>query len=148
MRILIQRVSKAKVTIDHSLHSEIGLGLLVLVGVENEDTQKDEDWLVKKVTQMRIFEDDDGRMNRSIVDVQGELLIVSQFTLHANTKKGNRPSFIKAARPEIAEPAYKRFIEKCSEFVPCKSGIFGAEMNIDLQNHGPVTIWLDSKLRE
>ncbi|MGB0849886.1 MAG: D-aminoacyl-tRNA deacylase [Bacteroidia bacterium] len=148
MRVLLQRVSEASVAIDNKVHASIGKGLLVLVGVESDDSEDDEDWLVKKITQMRIFEDENGKMNRSLVDLNEELLVISQFTLHASTKKGNRPSFIKAARPEQAIPAYERFIKKCSEHVSTKSGVFGADMNIVLQNYGPVSIWLDSKQRE
>lgn len=148
MRVLLQRVSEASVVIHKNVHASIGKGLLVLVGVESGDSADDEDWLVKKITQMRIFEDENGKMNRSLIDLEGQLLIISQFTLHASTKKGNRPSFIKAARPEIAVPIYESFIKKCSEHVETKSGVFGADMSINLQNYGPVTIWLDSKQKE
>ena len=148
MRVLLQRVSSASVEIDGLIHSEIKKGLLLLVGIEVNDSDDDVDWLVKKITQMRIFEDEDGKMNNSVLDIKGALLIVSQFTLHASTKKGNRPSFIKASSPEIAVPVYEMFIEKCKILLPSESGVFGADMNVKLQNSGPVTIWLDSKQKE
>ncbi len=148
MRALLQRVSEANVSIDKAIHSSINEGLLILIGIENEDSEEDVGWLVKKISQMRIFEDEEGKMNNSILDISGEILVVSQFTLHANTKKGNRPSFIKAARPEKAILLYEIFIESCQNILHTKSGIFGAEMKVALINDGPVTIWLDSKNKE
>lgn len=150
MRIIIQRVSEASVSIDQQTVGKIDRGFLVLLGIVNEDTQEDIDWLVGKITKMRIFPDDEGKMNRCIHDIDGELLIVSQFTLHANTRKGNRPSFIKAARPETAIPLYESFIDKASAAMgkPCASGEFGADMKVSLVNDGPVTIMVDSHLRE
>ncbi|GAB5418266.1 MAG: D-aminoacyl-tRNA deacylase [Crocinitomicaceae bacterium] len=146
MRVLIQRVSEASVTIEGTVHSTIGQGLLLLVGIEHEDTSEDIDWLVKKITQMRIFSDDDGKMNLSVQDVNGSLLVISQFTLHASTKKGNRPSYIKAARPEIAIPLYEQFLTTLSDQnLKIASGKFGANMKVALVNDGPVTIWLDSR---
>ena len=148
MRALIQRVTDASVTIDQSVYSQISKGLLILVGIESADTQEDIEWMVKKITLMRIFEDQDEKMNNSILDIQGELLVVSQFTLHAGTKKGNRPSFIKAAHPDLAIPLYKKFVNECASTVTTKTGLFGANMKVALVNDGPVTIWLDSKNRE
>ena len=148
MRALIQRVSEASVTIDGEVYSAIGCGLLVLLGIEADDSQEDIDWLVKKISLMRIFEDADGKMNNSVMDVKGSMLVVSQFTLHASTKKGNRPSFINAARPETAIPLYERFIADCKELLPVDTGQFGADMKVALVNDGPVTIWLDSKNKE
>lgn len=150
MRLVIQRVSKATVTIDHSISSSIKNGLLVLIGIEEGDDQKDADWLVKKAMNMRIFADSEGKMNLSVKDINGEVLVVSQFTLHASTQKGNRPSFIKAARPETAIPLYKSFINKVSTETgkECKTGVFGADMKVELINDGPVTIVMDSKNRD
>jgi len=149
MRVLIQRVSQASVTIDENIVGRIELGLLLLLGIEAEDNQEDVEWLIRKIVQMRIFSDDEGKMNLSLQDVNGSVLVVSQFTLHASTKKGNRPSYIKAARPEIAIPLYERFIETIKEAtIPVESGEFGADMKVGLINDGPVTIWLDSKNRE
>ena len=149
MRVLIQRVSEASVTIDGSVKGEIGKGLLLLLGIETEDNQEDIEWLVRKIVQMRIFGDEEGKMNNSILDVNGSILVISQFTLHASTKKGNRPSYIKAARPETAIPLYERFLETLeAENIPVASGEFGADMKVALINDGPVTIWIDSKNRE
>lgn len=150
MRVLIQRVKNASVTIEEEIHSEISQGLLVLLGIEEEDTQEDIDWLTRKISRLRIFSDENDAMNLSVQDVDGECLLVSQFTLHANTKKGNRPSFIKAARPETAIPLYERFISQLESEVgkEVKTGSFGAMMDIALVNDGPVTIWIDSKNRE
>ncbi len=148
MRALIQRVTEASVTIDQSVYSQISKGLLILLGIESADTQEDIDWVVKKITLMRIFEDQNKKMNNSVLDVQGELLVVSQFTLHASTKKGNRPSFIKAAHPDVAISLYGKFVNECASAVTTKTGIFGANMKVALVNDGPVTIWLDSKNRE
>lgn len=150
MRVLIQRASEASVKIDGQIHGEIQGGLVVLLGIEAEDTHEDIDWLVRKITSLRIFSDEDGKMNVSIADLKGEFLVISQFTLHASTKKGNRPSYIKAARPEIAIPLYEKFIEELKNHSELKvaKGIFGADMKVSLINDGPVTIWIDSKNRE
>ena len=150
MRLVIQRVSKASVTIDNSVFSSINNGLMVLVGIEEGDDQKDADWIVQKLANMRIFSDAEGKMNLSVKDINGEVLVVSQFTLHASTQKGNRPSFIKAARPETAIPLYKSFINKVSTETgkECKTGVFGADMKVELINDGPVTIVMDSKSKE
>jgi D-tyrosyl-tRNA(Tyr) deacylase len=148
MRALIQRVTQAKVEIIGESESEIGQGLVMLLSIEDEDSQEDITWLVQKISKMRIFSDASGKMNASILDLQRELLIVSQFTLHASTKKGNRPSFIKAARPEIAIPIYEKFVAQCEEILLVKTGRFGTDMRVSLVNDGPVTIWLDSKTRE
>lgn len=150
MRIVIQRVTSASVTIDGELKSSVGEGMMILVGVETEDTSDDAEWLVKKVLNLRIFDDENGVMNRSILDAGGEILVVSQFTLHASTKKGNRPSYIHAARPEIAVPLYRKFIDLLNASLPkpCGEGVFGADMQVALVNNGPVTIIIDSKLKE
>jgi len=150
MRAIIQRVSEASVSINGKMSGNIGRGFLVLLGIVDGDGQEEVDWLVGKITRMRIFADDDGKMNRSLKEVDGELLVVSQFTLHASTKKGNRPSFIKAARPETAIPLYEAFIksaEKETGKAPA-SGEFGADMQVSLVNDGPVTIMIDSQLKE
>jgi len=148
MRLVIQRVSEASVTIDGTLHGAVGKGLLVLLGIEEADGPEDAEWLIQKLINLRIFSDEEGKMNCSLTDVSGALLIVSQFTLHASTKKGNRPSFIKAARPEQAVPLYEAFIASCRKFVPVETGVFGADMKVALVNDGPVTITMDSKNRE
>ncbi|MFJ1430462.1 D-aminoacyl-tRNA deacylase [Capnocytophaga canimorsus] len=150
MRVVIQRVSKARVTVESEKISEIGQGLLVLVGIENDDNEEDVRWLSQKITQMRIFDDENGVMNRCVKDIDGEILTVSQFTLHASTKKGNRPSYIKAAKPEIAVPLYEKFLLQLEVDLGKKvqKGIFGADMKIDLCNDGPVTILMDSKNKE
>ena len=150
MRAVIQRVSSASVTIDGQVKSSIGKGLLVLLGVGYEDGQEDIDWLVKKISGLRIFDDDDGVMNRGVVDVGGEALVVSQFTLMASTKKGNRPSYIHAAGHEIAVPLYESFCVALSEAVgkPVGTGEFGADMKVALVNDGPVTICIDTKNKE
>ena len=150
MRVVIQRVSKASVTINKAVFSSINNGLMVLVGIEDGDDQKDADWIVQKLANMRIFSDAEGKMNLSVKDINGEILVVSQFTLHASTQKGNRPSFIKAARPETAIPLYKSFINKVSTETgkECKTGVFGADMKVELINDGPVTIVMDSKNKE
>ena len=145
MRVVLQRVSQCSVVIEGEQVAAIGCGLLVLLGVEDGDTGEDIDWLVGKIAKMRIFADPNGSMNLSIEDVSGEILIVSQFTLHASTRKGNRPSFIRAARPEWAIPLYEDFI---SRFPGAKHGIFGADMKVALVNDGPVTIIMDSKIRD
>ena len=150
MRGLIQRVVSASVLIDGEIVSEIGSGLLVLVGIEAADTNEDSGWLAVKIACLRIFDDENGVMNKSVVEVVGEALVVSQFTLHALTKKGNRPSYIKAARPEVAIPLYEQFVADIQVAVgrPVKTGSFGANMQISLINDGPVTIWIDTKNRE
>ncbi len=150
MRAVIQRVSSASVTIDGQVKSSIGKGLLILLGVGYEDGQEDIDWLVKKISGLRIFDDEDGVMNRSVVDVGGEALVVSQFTLMASTKKGNRPSYIHAAGHEIAVPLYESFCTALSEAVgkPVGTGEFGADMKVALVNDGPVTICIDTKNKE
>ena len=150
MRILIQRVKKASVTIEGKLISLINNGLLLFIGITEDDTQEDIQWLTKKVANIRLFDDENGVMNLSVMDIDGEILAVSQFTLMASTKKGNRPSYIKAAKPEISVPLYEQF---CSEMElavnkPIKRGVFGADMKVELLNDGPVTIFIDSKNRE
>lgn len=150
MRVVLQRVSSASVTVDDKIVGAIQKGLLVLVGIEDADTQEDIDWLVGKITQLRIFGDANGIMNLSVEEVNGDVLVVSQFTLHAATKKGNRPSYIKAAKPEVAIPIYEKFVttleHKLGKKVP--TGIFGADMKVALLNDGPVTIVIDSKNKE
>lgn len=148
MRVLIQRVSEASVKIEGKVKSKISQGLLILLGIEQADSEEDISWLVKKISQMRIFEDTEGKMNKSVLNVEGSLLVVSQFTLHASTKKGNRPSFINAARPEVAIPLYEKFVSECESLLPTTTGEFGADMKVALVNDGPVTIWLDSKNKE
>lgn len=150
MRTVIQRVTNASVTVEAKVVSEIQKGLLVFVGIEEADTQEDLDWLVTKITQLRIFNDENEVMNLSVQDIDGDVLVVSQFTLHAATKKGNRPSYIKAAKPDFAIPMYERFVKalesKLGKKVP--TGIFGADMKVLLLNDGPVTIQMDSKNKE
>lgn len=150
MRVVIQRVSEASVTIDGKVKSAIENGLLILLGIEHEDEQDDITWLCKKIVQLRIFGDEEGKMNRSVLDIDGDVLVISQFTLHASTKKGNRPSYIKAARPEVAIPLYERFLDQLSLSLgkAVGSGEFGADMKVRLLNDGPVTIWIDSRNRE
>jgi D-tyrosyl-tRNA(Tyr) deacylase len=150
MRIVIQKVSRASIKVNEQIKSSIGNGLLILLGIENEDTQNDIDWLIKKITQLRIFNDDNGIMNLSLVDVNGEALVVSQFTLHANTKKGNRPSYIRASKPDFAIPMYEKFVETLSGSLNKKvgTGEFGAHMDVELINDGPVTIIIDSKQKD
>ena len=150
MRLVLQRVSSASVTVDDTITGQIGTGLMILAGIEHEDTLEDATWLVQKLTQMRIFGDAEGKMNLSVKDIGGELLVVSQFTLHASTKKGNRPSFIRAARPETAIPLYEQFLALLETEMskPVARGIFGADMQISLTNDGPVTLWIDSASRE
>jgi D-tyrosyl-tRNA(Tyr) deacylase len=150
MRVIIQRVTEASVTIEGVVKSQIGEGLLILVGIEDADNQEDIDWLCAKIANLRIFGDDEGQMNRSIMDVDGELLVVSQFTLFASTKKGNRPSYIRSAKPDISIPIYENFVKKLSfaALRPVKTGAFGADMKVRLLNDGPVTIAIDSKNRE
>ncbi len=148
MRALIQRVSEASVVIGGRTKGKIDTGLLILLGIEEDDAKDDIDWLVAKITNMRIFSDTEGKMNLSVQDVNGAALVVSQFTLHASTKKGNRPSFIRAARPEQAIPLYESFKRELAQNIPVESGEFGADMKVSLINDGPVTIWIDSKNRE
>lgn len=150
MRVVIQRVSEAAVRINGSEHARIGAGLLVLLGIEAGDAESDLEWLCGKLARLRIFPDADGVMNLDITQVHGELLLVSQFTLHASTVKGNRPSYIRAARPEEAVPLYLRMKQRLTELIgrPIKSGEFGADMKVALVNDGPVTIIMDSRLRE
>ena len=150
MRVVLQRVSEASVTIDQKIKGKIGLGILILLGIEEEDSNQDIEWLIQKITQLRIFSDENGKMNLSIQEKKGEFLVISQFTLHASTKKGNRPSYIKAARPETAIPLYERFIMelKAVSALKVEEGIFGADMKVSLINDGPVTILIDSKNRE
>ena len=147
MRIVIQRVNEASVTINGIVHSKIGPGLMVLVGFENTDTEKIIDWLCHKIVNMRIFSDAEGKMNLSVLDVGGEILAVSQFTLHASTRKGNRPSFIRAAPPSTSEPLYDTFVKRLGELLgkPVATGIFGADMKVALVNDGPVTIVMDTE---
>lgn len=150
MRALLQRVSSASVTIDDKVSGEIGPGLLVLLGIEEADETEDIDWLCNKITNMRIFSDEDGKMNHSVMDVDGGLLVVSQFTLFASTKKGNRPGFTRSAKPPISIPLYEQFVKQLS-FTALRqvaTGEFGADMQVALVNDGPVTIWVDSKARE
>ena len=150
MRLVIQRVSRASVTIGGVLKSEIGKGLMILLGVEDADSQEDVEWLCQKVTKLRIFEDENEAMNLDINQIGGEFLVVSQFTLHAMTKKGNRPSFIRAARPEHAIPLYESFLKRLAEIsgLPVRCGEFGANMQVELINDGPVTILIDSQNKE
>lgn len=150
MRVVIQRVSKASVTIEGKMVAQIGHGLLILLGIEEADTQNDIDWLVSKIVKLRIFSDEAGNMNLSVMDTNGDVIVVSQFTLHASTKKGNRPSFIRAAKPEQAIPLYEKFISDFEKELgkPVGTGEFGAMMDVALLNDGPVTIIIDSKNKE
>ena len=150
MRTVIQRVQHASVTINGTVKSSIGKGYLLLLGVEDSDTSEDVDWLVRKVAALRVFDDENGVMNRSIIDVQGEALVVSQFTLYASYKKGNRPSWFRAASHEISVPLYEEFCSKLSEALgkPVGTGEFGADMKVELLNDGPVTICMDTKNKE
>lgn len=150
MRVLIQRVKNASVTIDGEIFSSIGKGLLVFVGICEEDNREDIEWLTKKISNIRLFDDENGVMNLSVGDIDGEVLVVSQFTLMASTRKGNRPSYIKAAKPEISVPLYEEFCTEMELAVNkrVKRGVFGADMKIALLNDGPVTIFIDSKNRE
>jgi len=147
LRIVIQRVTEASVTVDEKITGRIATGLLVLVGIEEVDTQQDIEWLSGKLVNLRIFEDEQGVMNKSVLDIEGEVLIVSQFTLHASTKKGNRPSYIRAAKPDFAIPMYEKFIARVEQDLNKKvqTGIFGADMKVALLNDGPVTICIDSQ---
>ena len=147
MRALLQRVSQASVNIHDNINGSIEQGLVILLGIEEADTQEDINWLCKKVSQLRIFNDNEGKMNLSITDINGSYLVISQFTLHAQTKKGTRPSYTRAAHPNIAEPLYHTFIKTLQDYslTPIQTGIFGADMKVQLINDGPVTIFLDSK---
>lgn len=146
MRVVVQRVKHAIVTINGTVNGKINNGFLVLLGIQSTDSEQDVDYLVKKVTNLRIFSDENDKMNLSLKDVNGELLIVSQFTLYANCKEGNRPSFVEAAKPDIAIPLYEYFVSECKKIIPVvETGIFGADMKVDLLNDGPVTIIMDSK---
>jgi len=147
MRIVLQRVSQASVTVDSKIVADIQKGLLVLIGIEDLDTQEDIDWLVGKIIKMRIFGDENDVMNCSVQDIDGDIIVVSQFTLHASTKKGNRPSYIKASKPEFAIPMYENFVKSLEKEFNKKvqTGIFGADMKVSLLNDGPVTILIDSK---
>ena len=150
MRAVIQRVSNASVTIDNKIYSQITNGLLVLVGIEDADTAEDSEWLSGKIVNLRVFNDDNGVMNVSVKDINGDILAVSQFTLHASTKKGNRPSYIKASKPEFSIPMYEKFIQQLSNDLgkTIGTGVFGADMKVELLNDGPVTIVIDTKNRE
>lgn len=150
MRLLIQRVTEASVIVENKIISSIKEGLLIFVGIINEDTKDDIEYLVKKAVNLRIFDDENGVMNKSVVEIGGEILVVSQFTLHASTKKGNRPSYIRAAKPDISIPLYEEFCNSLSKQLnkEVQTGEFGADMKVQLINDGPVTIWIDSKNRE
>ena len=150
MRVVIQRVSEASVTIDNIIKGAIGSGYMILLGIRAEDTLEDIDWLTSKICGLRVFSDSEGLMNKSIMDQHGDILLISQFTLYASTKKGNRPSFINAAKPDIAIPLYEEFVNMLSQKLgkAVKTGEFGADMKVSLVNDGPVTITIDSKNRE
>jgi D-tyrosyl-tRNA(Tyr) deacylase len=150
MRVVVQRVSKASVTVENEVVGKIDEGLMILVGIENEDSKEDADWLSKKICNLRIFDDEDGVMNKSLLDVKGNILTVSQFTLHAKTKKGNRPSYIAAAKPDISVPLYEYFVDKLKSesAANVETGKFGAHMEVALVNDGPVTILIDTKNKE
>ncbi len=150
MRAIIQRVSRASVQIDGKIHNKIDRGILLLLGIMDDDNQEDIIWLTRKISMMRIFNDENYVMNKSLIDINGQILIISQFTLHASTKKGNRPSYLKASKPEIAIPIYENFLHtfETETGIDTKSGVFGADMKVDLLNDGPVTIFIDSKMKE
>lgn len=150
MKVVLQRVKKASVSIENQIYSRIDAGLLILLGITEEDGIEDIKWMTNKILNMRIFSDSEGKMNYSILDVEGSLLVVSQFTLYASTKKGNRPSFIYAAKPDVAIPLYDEFINHCKDVsnLNIQTGSFGADMKVELLNDGPVTIIIDSKTRE
>ena len=150
MRAVIQRVTKASVTIESKIHSQIGNGLLVLLGIEDADATEDIEWLSGKIVNLRIFNDEKGVMNVSVKEIAGDIIVVSQFTLHASTKKGNRPSYIKASKPEFAIPVYEKFLKQLDNDLgkPVYTGIFGADMKLELLNDGPVTIVIDTKNKE
>lgn len=150
MRAVIQRVSRASVTIEGNVHSRIGMGLLVLAGIEDADTGEDIEWLSGKIVNLRIFDDANGVMNESVKDKGGDIIVVSQFTLHASTKKGNRPSYIRASKPDVAIPLYEKLVARLSADLgkPVGTGIFGADMKVELLNDGPVTIVIDTQNKE
>jgi D-tyrosyl-tRNA(Tyr) deacylase len=150
MKIVLQRVSSASVTVENKIVADIQKGLLILVGIEDADTKEDIDWLVGKITKIRIFDDENHVMNLSVQDIDGDIIVVSQFTLHASTKKGNRPSYIKAAKPDIAIPLYENFVQQLEKELGkiIQTGVFGADMKVSLINDGPVSIIIDSKNRE
>lgn len=150
MRVVIQRVSRASVTVDNNIISSIEKGLLVLLGIEDADGKEDLEWLSKKIVNLRIFNDEDGVMNRSLLEEDGNIIVVSQFTLHALTKKGNRPSYIKASKPEVAIPLYEDFVRRLEQDLSKNvgTGVFGADMKVELLNDGPVTIMIDTKNKE
>ena len=150
MRAVIQKVKYAKLIIDSEIYSQIGEGLMVLLGIEDADTKEDIEWLADKIRKLRIFEDENGVMNLSVEDVKGEMMIVSQFTLHASTKKGNRPTYIRASKPEFSKPMYESFVARTREVFAGKvaTGVFGADMKIELVNNGPTTIIIDTKNKE
>lgn len=150
MRIVLQRVSHAEVMVEGESVGRIGKGIMLLLGIESDDNESDINWLSQKIVNMRIFDDENGVMNLSLKDINGEVLVVSQFTLHASTKKGNRPSYIRAARPEFAEPMYQKFKSEISTLIgrEVASGVFGADMKCELVNEGPVTIIIDTKVKE
>ncbi len=150
MRAIIQRVSEASVTIEGKLKAKMGIGLLILLGIEDADAEEDIGWLTKKIAQLRIFSDENGLMNLSVQDIQGQIIVVSQFTLHASTKKGNRPSFIRAAKPDVAIPLYEKFVAalRATSGLEVGTGEFGADMKVALLNDGPVTIVMDTKAKE
>lgn len=150
MRALLQRVKQASVTVEEEVKSSIGKGLLIFIGIEEEDGQEDIEWLTRKIVNMRIFDDENGDMNKSVMDVDGEMLVISQFTLHARVKKGNRPSYIDAAKPDVSVPLYEQFVNQLEKESGKNAGTgeFGAMMDVGLINDGPVTIWMDSKRKE
>ena len=150
MKVVIQRVTRASVTIEQQLFSSIGKGMLILVGIQSDDTDDDINWLTSKIVNLRIFDDENGVMNKSILEDGGEILVISQFTLHASTKKGNRPSYIKAAKPDVSIPLYEQFCKDLSGALGKEigTGIFGADMKVELLNDGPVTICMDTKNKE
>ncbi len=150
MRAVIQKVTRASLSIDSEIYSQIKEGLMVLLGIEDLDTNEDIEWLVDKIRKLRIFEDENGVMNLSVEDVKGEMMIVSQFTLHASTKKGNRPTYIRASKPEFSKPMYESFVARTREIFTGKvaTGVFGADMKIELVNNGPTTIIIDTKNKE
>ena len=150
MRLLIQRVTRASVEINKQIHSQIGHGLLVLVGIEEADTDQDIEWLTGKLIRLRIFDDEQGIMNKDVMQIEGDIMVVSQFTLHASTKKGNRPSYFRAAGEAISRPMYEKFVASVEQALGKRvaTGEFGADMKVALENDGPVTIWIDSQHRE
>lgn len=150
MRVVIQRVSEASITIEGQIRAAIGYGLLILLGIEDADTEEDIEWLCRKISNLRIFNDSQGVMNLEVTEVGGQLMVVSQFTLHAGTKKGNRPSYIRASKPAFAVPMYEAFVERLRAIsgIEVKTGVFGADMKVALVNDGPVTIIIDTKIKE